>query len=250
MHSADDNSSTGAVPGEWFTTTHWTMVLEARDPESPQASAALEKLCTTYWYPLYVYIRRQGKDEASAKDLTQGFFERFLEKDYLRQVQREKGRFRSFLLGSLKHFLADEWDKARALKRGGGKSLLSLDDASAEERYHFEPADTMTADKLFERRWALTLLDQARARLREEYVQEGKGDLYDRLKVFEAGDPDAPSYAAVGAEFGLTENGVKAVVHRMRERYRQLIRHEVAHTVASRAEVDEEIRYLISVIGG
>ncbi len=247
MAIADDNASTGTAPGDWFTTTQWTVVLGARDPDSPQAHAALEKLCSTYWYPLYVYVRRQGNDEASAKDLTQGFFARFLEKDYLRQVQREKGRFRSFLLASLKHFLSDEWDKARAQKRGGGQTLFSLNETAAEDRYRFEPADTMTADKLFDRRWALTVLDQARGRLRADYVEQGKGDLYDRLKVFEAGEAGAP-YAAVAAEFGLTENGVKAVVHRMRQRYRELVRLEVANTVASRSEVDEEIRYLISVI--
>jgi len=225
-------------------------VLNARDPASPLATAALEKLCRTYWYPLYVYVRRQGRDDESAKDLTQGFFARLLEKNYLAQAQRERGKFRSFLLGSLKHFLSDEWDKARAQKRGGGQPIISLDDTTCEDRYRLEPVEAMDAEKLFERRWALTLLEQARARVREEYIKAGKAELYDRLKLFESGDQNAPSYAQAAAELGLTESAVKSVVFRMRQRYRELVREEVANTVESPAEIDEEIRHLIRVIGG
>ncbi len=242
--------STPTGKGSWFTTTHWTVILRARDQESPAADAALEKLCRSYWYPLYAYVRRQGHDEASAKDLTQEFFARFLGRDYLRGVQREKGRFRSFLLASLKHFLADEWDKAQAQKRGGGRTMLSLDDDSAEDRYHLEPADTTTAERLFERRWAMTLLDQARSRLREEYRRAGKSKLYDLLRVFEAGDWNVPTYAEVAADLGMTESAVKSAALRMRQRYRELVREEVSHTVNSPAEIDEEIRYLINVISG
>lgn len=234
--------------GAWFTTTHWSLILHAQDPASPMAAAALEKLCRAYWYPLYVYMRRQGEDEESAKDLTQGFFARLLEKHYLAQVRREKGKFRSFLLASLKHFLADERDKARAQKRGGGQKLVPLDDSTGEERYRLEPVDTLDAEKLFERRWAFTLLEQARARLKEEYEKAGKADLYRRLAVFEAGDRSAPSYTEVAAELGLTESAVKSAIFRLRQRYRELVREEVADTVESPEEVDGEIRYLISVV--
>ena len=250
MAEATHTETATAGQGTWFTTTHWSLILNAQDTSSPMAQAALEKLCRTYWYPLYVYVRRQGEDGEAAKDLTQGFFARLLEKKYLAQVAREKGKFRSFLLAALKHFLADERDKARAQKRGGGQSFVSLDDSEGEERYRLEPVDAMDAEKLFERRWALTLLEQARARLREEYLEGGKSSLYERLKAFEAGDRDAPSYAEVAFELGLTESAVKSAVFRLRQRYRELVREQVACTVASPEEVDGEIRHLISVISG
>ncbi|MGD0259532.1 MAG: sigma-70 family RNA polymerase sigma factor [Verrucomicrobiota bacterium] len=250
MSSAKDTEVSTSAQRNWFTTTHWSLVLNARDPASPLATEALEKLCRTYWYPLYVYARRQGEDEEAAKDLTQGFFARLLEKNYLAQAQRERGRFRSFLLASLKHFLADERDKIRAQKRGGGQPIISLDDTTCEDRYRLEPAEAMDAEKLFERRWALTLLEQARARVREEHIKAGKAELYDRLKPFESGDENASSYAQVAAELGLTESAVKSAVFRMRQHYRELVREEVAHTVESPAEIDEEIRHLIRVISG
>ena len=250
MAKATKSETAATGPGTWFTTTHWSLVLNAQDTASPLAAAALEKLCRAYWYPLYVYVRRQGEDEESAKDLTQGFFARLLEKRYLAQVHREKGRFRCFLLAALKHFLADEWDKARAQKRGGGQTFVSLDDSAGEERYRLEPVESMDAEKLFERRWALTLLEQARARLREEYLESGKSSLYERLRVFEAGDKTGPSYAQLASELNLTESGVKAAVFRLRQRYRELVREEVANTVDTPGEVDGEIRHLISVISG
>src|SRR5215471_6647935 len=159
MPDAEDQRGTGPKGGDWFTTTHWSVVLAAGQTASPQSEAALEKLCRTYWYPLYAFARRQGSSPEDSQDLTQGFFARFLEKNYLHQVQRDRGKFRCFLLASLKHFLADERDKARALKRGGGKSLLSLDDDAAEGRYRLEPVDSMDAEKLYQRRWTLTLLE-------------------------------------------------------------------------------------------
>ena len=250
MSSANDTEGSTSAQGHWFTTTHWSLVLNARDPASPLATEALEKLCRTYWYPLYVFVRRQGEDDEAAKDLTQGFFARLLEKNYLAQVQREKGKFRAFLLASLKHYLGDERDKARAQKRGGGQPIISLDDTTLEDRYRLEPVDAMDAEKLFERRWALTLLEQAGARVRGEFVKAGKAEHYDRLKPFESGDQNSPSYAQVAAELGLTESAVKSAVFRMRQRYRELVREEVANTVESPAEVDAEIRYLISVISG
>lgn len=212
------------------------------------SQSAIEQLCQKYWYPLYIYVRRQGEDKESAKDLTQAFFARLLEKNCLAQAPREKGKLRSFLLASLKHFLADERDKARTQSRGGSQTFVSLDDSKAEEPYQLEPVDAMDAEKVFEYRWALTLLEQARARLREEYLESGKSSLYDRLKVLEAGDKYAPSYAEVAAELGLSESGVKSAVFRLRQRYRELVREEVAKTVDSPDEIDGEIRYLISVI--
>jgi RNA polymerase sigma-70 factor (ECF subfamily) len=232
----------------WFTTTHWSLVLNARDPSSPQATEALEKLCRTYWYPLYAYVRRLGEEQESAKDLTQGFFARLLEKNYLAQVQRERGKFRSFLLVALKHFVADEWDKARAQKRGGGQPLISLDDTTGEDRYRLEPADAMDAEKLYERQWALTVLEQARQRLKVEYDQAGKSGLYEHLKVYEGGDRNGPPYAEAAVKLGLGESGVKSAVLRMRQRYRELVRVEVANTVATPADVDAEIRHLITVV--
>jgi RNA polymerase sigma-70 factor (ECF subfamily) len=248
MAEATKTETTTSGQATWFTTTHWSIVLNAQDTASPLAATALEKLCRAYWYPLYVYVRRQGEDEESAKDLTQGFFTRLIEKHYLAQAQRERGKFRSFLLAALKHFLADERDKARAQKRGGAQTFVSLDDSTGEQRYRLEPVDAMDAEKLFERRWALTLLGQARARLKEEYLESGKSSLYERLKVLEAGDKNAPPYAEVAVELGLTESGVKSAVSRLRQRYRELVRQEVANTVESPEEVDGEIRYLISVI--
>ena len=245
----DTEGSTCAQPDR-FTTTHWSIVLSARDPASPLATEALEKLCRTYWYPIYLYLRREGEDDATAKDLTQGFFARMLERNDLAQVQREKGKFRSFLLAALKHYVADEWDKARALKRGGGHAIISFDDTTFDDRYRLEPVDAMDAEKLYERRWALTLLEHARVRVREEYLKAGKAELYDRLNALESREQNAPSYAKLAAELELTESAVKSACFRMRRRYRELVREEVANTLDNPAEVDAEITYLISVVSG
>jgi RNA polymerase sigma-70 factor (ECF subfamily) len=256
MSQPDRTEAAGAGKGAWFTTTHWSVVLHAQDNSSPVAAEALEKLCGTYWYPLYAYARRQGADEESAKDLTQGFFARLLENRSLAQVQRQKGKFRSFMLASLQHFMSDERDKARALKRGGGQTLIALDDATGEERYRLEPADELDAAKLFERRWALALIEQARNRLEVEHLARDKGSLeerrknYERLKPFLDGDRSAAPYGEVAAALGLSESAFKALVFRLRQRYRELVREEVAHTVESPDEIDAEIRYLIGVISG
>jgi len=231
----------------WFATTHWSVVVAASDQDSPQKVDALEKLCRAYWYPLYAFIRREGYHPQDAQDLTQGFFTRLLEKNYLAQTDRQKGRFRSFLLAALKHFLSDEQDKARAQKRGGGQALISLDEQTAEGRYCLEPADVMSAEKLFERRWALTLLEQARTRLREEYVAGGKAEFYDQLRIMEAEEKKG-TYAESAARLGTTESAIKSAVPRLRRRYAELVREEIAHTVNSPGEIDEEIRYLIAVI--
>src|ERR1017187_9889527 len=226
MSPAKDTEVSTSTQRNWFTTTHWSLVLNARDPSSALATEALEKLCRTYWYPLYVFVRRQGENDEAAKDLTQGFFARLLEKNYLAQVQREKGKFRAFLLASLKHYLGDERDKARAQKRGGGQPIISLDDTTLEDRYRLEPVDAMDAEKLYERRWALSLLELARQRLKEEYDRAGKSELYGHLKVYETGDRNGPPYAEVAAKVRLSESGVKSAVHSMRQRFLKLVREE------------------------
>jgi len=222
------------------------MVLRARG-DSTGARAALAKLCKAYWYPLYAFVRRQGHGAHDAQDLTQEFFSRLLERGWLDDVAQEHGRFRSFLLASMKHFLANEWDRARALKRGGGVALLRLDDASAEERYSLEPADpAATAEQLFDRRWALTLLDSVLARLREEMARGGRLAVFEALKFSLSGDQQA--YADAARELGLSEGAVKVAVHRLRKRYRALIREEIAQTVAGPEEVETELRELFAAL--
>jgi RNA polymerase sigma-70 factor (ECF subfamily) len=244
----DTHTATDDARGH-FNTTHWSVVLTARNAESAEASGALERLCLIYWYPLYAFIRREGYTHHDAEDLTQGFFERLLEKDYLGQVDQALGRFRSFLLASLKHFLSDKRDYQRAAKRGGGKVILSFDAQTAEELYALETVGALTAENLFERRWALTVLDEARRQLRREYVEAGKAELHARIRIFEAGDAGLPSYVEVGAQLGLSESAVKSAAHRLRQRFRELVRTEIAQTVHRPEEVDDEIRHLLGVIG-
>lgn len=203
----------------------------------------MEELCGTYWYPLYAYVRRCGYDSHEAEDLTQEFFARLLAKNYLADVDRAKGKFRSFLLASLKHFLANEWDRAQAKKRGGGHTIISLD---AETRYRQEPMDELSADKLLDRQWAIALLDQVLARLGAEYADAGKSEVFEQLKNSLTGNRDSIPYAAIAAKLDTTEGAVKVAVHRLRQRYRKLLREEIAHTVASPAEIDEEIRHLFA----
>lgn len=231
-----------------FATTHWSVVLDAGQDDSPQAAGALEWLCRTYWYPLYAYVRRQGHNPVDAQDLVQEFFARFLERNYLRLADRNRGRFRTFLLTSLKHFLINEWSKANCEKRGGRQSLLSWDKELAESRFAAEPAIEQAPDALYDRRWAATLMERSLAALRKEFEQSGKQDLFDRLKVFVWGEKNSISYAAMAEELGMTEGAVKVAVHRLRQRYGDLLRTEVGRTVATPAEIDEELRYLISVI--
>jgi len=233
-----------------FTTTHWSVVLLAGQNYSAQSAEALEKLCQTYWYPLYAFVRRKGHSPHDAQDLTQAFFARLLEKNYVAQADRERGRFRTFLLAALTHFLADEWDKARRLKRGGGREVISFDAASAEERYRLEPIDQLDAAKLYERRWVTTLFDQVLAQLEEEFRDSGKGGLFDQLKGSLLAEEPALSYAAVGARLSLTESAVKQAVHRMRRRYGELFREEIAQTVSGPGEVEEELKHLFAVLSG
>ena len=232
----------------WFTTTHWTVVLAAGRDSSPEAAAALEELCRTYWYPLYAFLRRDGQGPDDAQDLTQEFFRRFLEKNYLKDVDRQKGKFRSFLLASVKHFLANEWDRKQAVRRGSEYFFVSWDAENLEQRYGQEPSHDLTAEKIYERRWALTVLERALGRLKEECVAAGKAELFDTLEVYLSGGKTQESYVEVGARLNLSEGAVKVAVHRLRRRYGELLRAEIAHTVASPAEVEEEMRHLFRAL--
>ena len=230
-----------------FTTTHWSVVLAAQD-RSPAADEALEKLCRTYWWPLYGFVRRQGYGPEEAQDLTQGFFALLLERRDLDAVRREKGRLRSYLLVSLKNFLAKARRRELAVKRGHGRALVPLDELLARERADLEPADNLTADRIYERRWALTLLEQVLTRLENEYRSAGNAKLFDCLKEFLSDEPERRSQAEVALELGMTENALKQAFHRLRQRYRQLLRDEIAQTVAVPGDVEDELRHFISVL--
>lgn len=223
-------------------------MLAAAETDSGGADAALERLCRAYWYPLYAHVRRRGYDAQEAPDLTQAFFERLLEKSFLRGADRNKGRFRTFLLAALDHFLANEWRRSHTYKRGGGRSFISLDDDTVEERYRLEPAHHETPEKLFERRWALTLLDQAMHRLAVESAASGKTDLFDAVKPLIGGDRADLPHSQLAARLGLTENALNLSLLRLRRRYGELIREEIAQTVASPGEVDEELRHLMDAV--
>jgi RNA polymerase sigma factor (sigma-70 family) len=233
---------------DWFTSTHWSVVLAAGQGDSTAAQRALEKLCHTYWYPLYAYVRRQGHSPEDAQDLTQGFFANVLERNALGQVDRQKGKFRAFLIAALKHHLSDQRDRERAVKRGGTHTILSLDEASAEERYRLEPVDETSPDKLFDRRWALTTLEQAVGRLRKEYQDTGKGGLFEQLQGFLSGAFDAPTYGESASRLGMTENTLKSYVHRLRQRNREILREVIADTVACREQIEEELRDLVAAL--
>lgn len=228
-----------------FATTQWNVVLAARDGSDSQARQALEALCEAYWYPLYAYVRRRGHPADEARDLTQAFFADLLGRDFLGVIDQSKGRFRSFLLASLEHFLSHERDKERALKKGGGARTLSLDADIAETRYRHEPADPLTPELVFERRWGLTVMQRAMERLQTEFADQT--ERFEHLKPCLTGaNPDR--FRDVAVALGMTETAVKAAVHRLRQRYGRLLREEIAETVASAAEVDEEVRHLLGVI--
>jgi RNA polymerase sigma-70 factor (ECF subfamily) len=238
----------GGAGAALFTTTHWSVVLAARDMASPGADVALAELCRTYWYPLYAFVRRKGHGPEDAQDLTQAFFARLLEKNYVTQADRERGRFRTFLLAALSHFLSDEWDKARRLKRGGGREIISFDAPSAEERYRMEPIDQLDAAKLYERRWVTTLFDRVLARLEQEFRDSGKGGLFDSLKGSLLAEDTGSSYAQLGAGLGMSEDAVKQAVRRMRRRYRELFREEISQTVAGPGEVEDELKHIFAAL--
>ena len=235
-------------PPQWFSTTHWSVVLAAGQGNSPEAEQALEKLCRGYWYPLYAYTRRRGYDPHEAQDIVQGFFARFLAKNYLQGLSAERGKFRSFLLASLNHFLSNQRDQAQRLKRGGGQSLISLDDEAAEERYGHEPASALTPESIFERRWALAVLDQALGRLQNEFLSSGKQAQFERLKGFLEGDVARGDYDVAAADLKVSAGAVAMAVQRLRQRFRELVRQEVAQTLADPAGIEEEMQDLMAAL--
>jgi DNA-directed RNA polymerase specialized sigma24 family protein len=248
MASDESDGHTGERPGPLFVTTHWSVVLAAGHGDTTRADDALAHLCKTYWYPLYAYARRRGCSPPDAQDLTQEFFARLLAGNWVAEADRQRGRFRSFLLSAMKHFMANEWNKAHAQKRGGGQPALSLDDDSAEHRYRLEPVEKATPESLFERGWALTLLEGVLGRLEEEYRREGKQAWMDAMRPALTADHEAIDYTEMAHKLGATETAARVAVHRLRQRYRQLIRTEVASTVASPEEVEAEMHHLFEVL--
>lgn len=232
----------------WFATTRWSVVLSAQKTDALTSTQALERLCQTYWYPLYAFVRRQGYQPADAGDLTQGFFARLLEKDWIADVDRERGRFRNFLMASVKHFLANERAKAQAKKRGGACKIVPMDVGMAETRLRLEPVDTTTPDQLFERQWALALLEEVLTALQREYDSQGKADIFAALKGCLTGPRDKQPYPVLAKTLDCTEGHIRVLVHRLRLRYRQLLREAVAHTVASEEEVNGEMEHLKRVL--
>ncbi len=248
MRTEEPNSEPQAHGGV-FATTQWSVVLAAGQGDDSQAASALEQLCRTYWYPLYAHVRRRGYSPEDAQDLTQEFFARLLARRLVERCDRNRGRFRSFLLSSLDHFLIDEWHKVRTQKRGGTQPQFSLDDAEAEGRYRLEPAVPSDALQLYERRWAMTVLDRALARLQEEWAAAESQDLFDQLLPFLVGEKTGRTYAGLASALRTTEGALKMKVHRMRLRYQELVQEEIAQTVSSPVEVEEEIRHLLAVVG-
>ncbi len=247
-HASEDRTAPSAQKASIaFTTTHWSVVLEAQG-QSPAAQEALEKLCRTYWRPVYGFIRRQGTRTQEAEDLTQGFFSLLLERRDFDAVRKEKGRLRSYLLTSLKHFLASEQRRAMTLKRGKGQRLIPLEELRANERGELEPTDPLTADRLYERRWALTLMEQVLRRLKDEYCAAGNVALFDSLKQLLPDELGAPSRAEIALQLGMTDNALRQAFHRFRQRYQFLLREEIGHTVAVASDVEDELRHLISVL--
>ena len=236
-------------PADCFATTRWTVVANAGSENAPQAAQALEELCGAYWYPLYTYIRRRGHSREDAEDLAQSFFARLLEKNFLEGVSSGKGKFRAFLLAALKHFLANEWDRANRQKRGGGLAPISLDWQDAETRYQIEPADLLSPDKLYDRAWAVTLLERVINRLREESAASGKAELFEQLKPFLMAGKGAIPYGKAAAALGLTEGAARVAAHRLRQSYRRLLRAEISQTLSDPAQVEEEMRALFRAFG-
>ena len=239
-HSSDSTSA----PRDIFATTRWTVVLTAGKRHTPQSDHALEELCRTYWFPLYAYVRRRGHSKADAEDSVQAFFARFLAKNYLEGLSAERGRFRAFLLASLKNFLINEWKKSQRLKRGGGDTVLSLDWETADTKFQVADTTEPSPDKAFDREWAVTLLATVIERLRAEWDDDGKATQFDQLKIFLTAGKGAVPHADVARTLGMDEGAVRVVVHRLRKRYRELLRDEIAHTLSDPAQVDEEMRAL------
>ena len=243
-----DPKSAPSAPG--FESTPWSVVLRAQDGTAPQARAALATLCQAYWYPMYAYIRRRSASADEAEELTQEFFTQFLEKDFVSGAEQEKGKFRAFLLACCKHFLANQRRQARTLKRGGGETFVPLDLGAARQRYLLEPANTLTAEKLFDRQWAVTLLERCLDQLKQAYQGEDQKALYDELKSYLVGDSSTSSYAEVAARLGMSEGAVKKAAQRLRERYRTIVRKQIRATVEGPEQVEDEIRELFDALAG
>ena len=233
----------------WFTTTHWSVVLAAGQQKSEMAGEALEALCRSYWTPVYAWLRRNGQACAEAQDLTQGFFAWLLQHEVIGAADRERGRFRSFLLGVLRHFLSAERERSGALKRGGGSIILSWDELSPEQRHYLEPVDAASPEDDFDRRWAVAVLERAMARLRAEQEAPGKAAEFDRLRALLIGDKSEEGQAVLAESLGLTPAALRIRLHRLRQRFREIVRSEVAHTVANPADIDDELRHLAAVLG-
>jgi DNA-directed RNA polymerase specialized sigma24 family protein len=248
MKSPEDKPTPSTGYGGQFAPTSWTDVLAAQRGGSPEAAFALEKLCCTYWYPLYAYLRRKGYDPHKAQDLNQEFFYRLLRENYLGAVDRRRGKFRSFLLAALNHFLSNQRDHERAAKRGGGQTVLSLDDADAENRFKLEPSSDLSPEKIFERNWFMTLFDQALTRMRDEQAAAGRDELFEELKQFLIEDAEAGDYQTAAERVKMTPNAVAVTIHRWRERYKKLVHEEIVRTVADPSEIEDELRRFFTVL--
>jgi RNA polymerase sigma factor (sigma-70 family) len=235
--------------GSVFNTTHWSVVLAAGEEGSEQATVALSRLCQTYWFPVYAFIRKRGHSPEQAEDFTQEFFAVFLEKNYVAKAARDRGRFRVFLMSSVENFLHNQYDRAQAQKRGGGQKLISLDGADAEERYQIEPVEEADPVRVYEQQWAATLLETVLNRLRNEFGAEGRAGLFDDLQAHLWGEAETIPYPQLAEKFGLSAGNVKTIAHRLRERYRGVLREEISQTVAKPGEVDDEIQYLMRIVG-
>lgn len=250
MSEDSDHKRSGGVGAAGFATTRWSLVLAAGHRSSPDSRAALESLCEAYWYPLYAYVRRRVSDVNEAQDLTQAFFAELLEKNLAGSATPERGRFRAFLLTSLKHFLSKQWVKARAQKRGGGRAPIPLDFEVGDSRYRIEPCAGLTPEQLYDRQWAVTLLGQIMERLESEFVRGGRAKQFELLREFIIGEHSGTTYSAVAAKLNMAEAAARMAAHRMRRRYRDLLREEIAQTVAGPEDVDDEIRNLFATLAG
>jgi RNA polymerase sigma-70 factor (ECF subfamily) len=250
MPHSDPDYRVQASPAATFVTTHWSVVLSASHSDSPKAGEALEKLCATYWYPLYAHVRRRGHDAEAARDLTQGFFAQTLSKGSIKSAEPGRGRFRTFLLTALDNYLHHQHRDSHTLKRGGGTELVSWDVQYAERRFSLEPAEDSSPDREFDRRWALSILERVRTRLRNELSLASKAELFDLLRPYLLGDEDAVPYADIAAQLKMTVVAVKVTVHRLRKHYGELLRQEVSQTLADPADADQEIRHLIAALSG
>jgi RNA polymerase sigma-70 factor (ECF subfamily) len=248
MSSSDNRDTSTELRAKWFGTTHWSVVLTAGQVPSANSEAALEKLCRVYWRPLYAYLRRRGYSFHDSQDLTQEFLARLLRRNDLGSVNRERGKFRSYLLAALNNFLANERDRATAAKRGGGQDLVFWDEQDAQAAHSHEAEPNLSPEKVYEKRWAITVLEQAFVRLQDEFAAAGKSRLFEEFKVFLADGTDNGAYPVLAAKVGMTPNAVAVAVHRLRQRYREIVRAEVAHTVGNRDQIDEEVRHLLAAL--